>query len=595
MAQKPRIFDRLAGLETEYAVSIRPTSSDAPVPTRLEIYERVLVALSKQLPVVRAHHLKEGAFIATGGAVWFEADRLTGNGGLIEGSTPECRTPKEVIAFQRGQDRLLEEAAKRASFAGEIRLLKNDRDAFGNIYGAQENYDAEFASGFWLALWRLGLVSLVPLVLLTWLATSLVWALTLTYEYLAVGLLVPLGEFFLPPTLAARWLLGEDRAEERPFGAPCPAWLESLLLFAYRAVSAPLAGLLFVLLWLTGFRQVRRKMLSFFISRTILGGAGMLDGDGRFLLADKAPAINGMLGYGGFFHGRPLLLLGGFYKTLTLEAMFAPHEFFDLFANRQRLQIGIGDSNLCQAAEWLRVGTTMLVLDCLEAGELPETPRILRPVQALRTVCADTELVHALDTNQGPCTALQLQRFYCGACRRFLSRRSDAPTEAWQLLQLWEKTLDALEAHPRSLVGTLDWVTKRYLLENAPKTVSWEMLKKIDLKYHELSPEGYHRILCREADMGTTIVSEAEIERAMRLPPADTPASMRGRLIREFLSGDEPLAVNWKMVRIGHGIGSRTFRLADYHHEYAESNLNQQSETDPDKHPWNDDYDAGNE
>ena len=68
VASKPRVFDRLAGLETEYAVSIRPFSSDAYLPTRLEIYERVLVALSKKLPVVRAYHLKEGAFLATGGA-----------------------------------------------------------------------------------------------------------------------------------------------------------------------------------------------------------------------------------------------------------------------------------------------------------------------------------------------------------------------------------------------------------------------------------------------------------------------------------------------------------------------------------------------
>jgi hypothetical protein len=40
---------------------------------------------------------------------------------------------------------------------------------------------------------------------------------------------------------------------------------------------------------------------------------------------------------------------------------------------------------------------------------------------------------------------------------------------------------------------------------------------------------------------------------------------MRGRLVREFSTGDEPLAVNWKMVRIGRGPSARTYRLSDYH------------------------------
>jgi len=254
----------------------------------------------------------------------------------------------------------------------------------------------------------------------------------------------------------------------------------------------------------------------------------MLAEDGRFLLADKGPAMNGILGFGGFFHGRPIILLGDFYKRLVNDAIFAPHDYLDLFGGRQRLQIGIGDSNMCETAQWLRVGTTMLVLDCIEAGEMPDPPRIRRPIQALRAVCADTELGHAVETAQGPCSALQLQRFYWSACHRFLSRSDDAPEEAWELVRAWEQTLDALENDSRALVGSLDWVTKRFLLENAPRDSSHEALKKIDLKYHELSPEGYHRLL-NEQLSAPAIASEQEIERATRLPPGDSPAALRGR------------------------------------------------------------------
>lgn len=567
MANRSHIFARLAGLETEYAVAVKPlpatSGDDSLPPTKLEIYERVLVALSRQLPVVRAYHLKEGAFLATGGAVWLEADRLSGDGGMIEGATPECRSPREIVACQRAQDRLLEDAVKRCSFDCDIRLLKNDRDAHNNIYGAQENYEAEFASGFYLALWRVGLVLLFPLMLLTWIGMLLVSLVGLAYEFLAATLLAPLGDMFVPRGLVGRWLLGEDRARERPFGSPWPAWLETLSLLAERVVCGPIAGALYMLLLTVGFRRVRRQLLPFLISRPIIAGAGMLAGDGRFLLADKGPAMNGVLGFGGFFHGRPIILLGDFYKRLVNDAIFAPHDYLDLFGGRQRLQIGIGDSNMCQTAEWLRVGTTMLVLDCIEAGEMPEPPRIKRPIDALRAVCADTELGHSIETAQGPCTALRLQRFYCTACRRYLTRIGDSTREAWEVLRCWERTLDALENDARSLVGQLDWITKRFLLESAPHDSSYESLKKIDLKYHELSPDGYHRILSDSLEQ-QHIVDPDNVQRAMRLPPTNSPASMRGRLIREFAGGDEPLAVNWRMVRIGRGVGAKVYRLAEF-------------------------------
>ena len=49
-----------------------------------------------------------------------------------------------------------------AEVPGEFQLIKNDRDARDNVYGAQENYEAEIGRGFSLWLWRAGLVLLRP-------------------------------------------------------------------------------------------------------------------------------------------------------------------------------------------------------------------------------------------------------------------------------------------------------------------------------------------------------------------------------------------------------------------------------------------------
>ena len=42
----------------------------------------------------------------------FEAERPAAGGGLIEGATPECRGPREVLVYQRAQDRLEDRTAQ---------------------------------------------------------------------------------------------------------------------------------------------------------------------------------------------------------------------------------------------------------------------------------------------------------------------------------------------------------------------------------------------------------------------------------------------------------------------------------------------------
>ncbi len=64
----------------------------------------------------------------------------------IEASTPECFRVSEVITWERGMAYLLEEAlyiatlkARADGFHGEIDLLKNNMDMYGNTYGCHWN------------------------------------------------------------------------------------------------------------------------------------------------------------------------------------------------------------------------------------------------------------------------------------------------------------------------------------------------------------------------------------------------------------------------------------------------------------------------
>ena len=561
----PEVFQRLVGLETEYAIRAPSSSRPAASWSKFRHYEALVAALHRRVPTVPAKHFKEGVFTANGGAVWFEAERPAAGGGLIEGSTPECSSPREAVVYQRAQDSLLSECAA----AYDFQLLKNDRDASGNVYGAQESYETTLATGFWLLAWRVGLVLLFPLALFTWVGIFLCMFATLAYFALAALIYLPLKMLTGGRDWLALLLFGKDLVEGRENCVHVPVWLENVLQLVTRLLTAPLAASLYVMLRATAFRSVRRRLVPFLVSRPIIAGAGMLDGQGNFLIADKAPAMNCLVGFGGMIGDRPLFSMGHFFKAVYAEAWFSPREYAELFSTRHRLQIGLGDSNMCETAEYLRVGTTMLVLDAIEAGIFRKPPRVARPIRALHTICGDASLTAEVPLRDRQfVTALQLQRFYLAGCRTFLHQQENVPGEAWDVLRQWEQALEGLEQLaaegelPDGLVGSIDWVTKKYLLDQAGADSSWNQRKKIDLRYHELSDAGYFAML-ESTGLTSQIVDDDDVQRARRLPPANTPATTRGHYIREFAS-DEPVTANWKTVAIGHGWAARIVRLSRY-------------------------------
>lgn len=561
------IFSRLIGLETEYAVRFRPADSSAPRLSRYRIYEAVIASLKQRILTVRARHFKEGVFLANGGAVWFEAERPSAGGGLIEGATPECTTPRQLVAYQRAQDRLLAEACRTDQLPGDVYLIKNDRDAQDHVYGAQENYEANLASGSMLWIWRIGLVLLFPLAVITWIGIAACLLATLLY-FLSLWLFyVAIRRVVSDPQRLAAALFGADLAEGRSQCVNSPIWLESLLQIVARLVTAPFAVAFDSLIRCTVFREIRRQLIPFLATRPLIAGAGLVDRQGSYQLSDKAPAINSVLGFGGFWGNRPILNMGHFFKAIYARIWFSPREYGRLFSSRQRLQIGVGDSNMCEVAEYLRVGTTLLVLDMIEGGGLRVVPQMSSPIDALHTACRDLRLAEPAGRLDGvPATSLQIQRHYYDACCDFVARLDDAPQEARFLLNLWRDTLDGLEQYAEtgeirmSLVGSLDWVTKKYLIDQVGPEATWQQRKKIDIRYHELSSAGYFELLKR-AGLTATLIDEDVLERATRLPPPGTPATVRGHYIREFSTSDEAMTASWTNVVFGSGWNAQVIPL----------------------------------
>jgi proteasome accessory factor A len=307
------------------------------------------------------------------------------------------------------------------------------------------------------------------------------------------------------------------------------------------------------------FRRQRRQLLAFLVSRPVVAGAGTVLADGRFTLSPRALIINARNGTLTECF-RPVYSTGHVIKGMMLVLLGDAGSYRQLFRRRQRLQITVGDANMAQTAEYLKIGTTLLVLDAIEAGALAEAPQLRYPLRALRAVCADPGLRATVRLKGGGNrTALQIQRFYLDACRRFVDRSAVPHPEAQEILRSWDETLTALEEDPGRLIGKVDWVTKRYLLDSLGPDATPAQRRKLDLRYHELSREGYYLQL-EAAGVAPTLVEPEEVLEAIDAPPEGTPATVRGQVIRKYAQAPIVLA-SWHTVLVHDGHRRRVVRL----------------------------------
>jgi proteasome accessory factor A len=351
----------------------------------------------------------------------------------------------------------------------------------------------------------------------------------------------------------AYWITNDD--EDSPF----PVWIEAVLTVFVVVALAPGYVLLAALLALMELRRTQERLLAFLASRAVLGGSGWLDAQGRFHLTEKASTRRTIWTEYLPDWSRPVFPSGHFFKMM---AVFPPR-WRDLLRGRQRLQISLGDSNLCEEAEYLRVATTLLVLDAIEAGALRHAPILCRPLSALHQLSRDPTLTRRVAVRSGHrLTALEIQRFYLEACRRFVAQSADPPPEAMDVLRRWADVLDQLTTDRSALVGRLDWVTKQFFLERAGAGLPWAARKKIDLRYHELSPSGYWTRL-QAMGLSAALTTAAEVDQAMRCPPPSSPALQRAHYIREFSGSNTLLKVGWRFLEIIKDGATETIELRD--------------------------------
>ncbi|MCY3005496.1 MAG: proteasome accessory factor PafA2 family protein [Planctomycetota bacterium] len=512
-------------------------------------FSAILRSIQERLPIAPSDQALRW-FLANGSSLSLEmggsADLSTA---LIEVATPETRSPREVVCYQLANEQLLQEALEANRPVQTWSLIKSNSDAYGHTLGQHESYDMRIAQGPWLLAWWIGLtLLLLPLIVYRCLASL----------WLGSMLLLSLG---LRGLRVADWGASKSSADkldpltssERLLGFPMAPWQWLLGAWGLRQLHAPIVWLFGRLLSFVALRPHRRNASAFLATRCLLDGAGYLDPESKFWISSRAALVDREIGFGSYNAHRPMFRCDPLLRKLLSGPYWSLANFFELLRPIQRIEIAIGDSGMCQQSQWLRIGSTALVLDWIEQNRSVQAIQLRSATAAIREYARDWMLVRSMPDRAGvDHKSRDISRIYLRTLKSWLEKKSDVPREAWEIIELWQMTLNQIEAMPKNqnqppmlLVGRIDWISKLWLLQQLGKDTDWSVKKKIDIRYHELSFEGYFRQLIDNLQL-SPLISEREIQRSMRMPPADSPAWRRGNWIREFADSESKIVVGWE-------------------------------------------------
>jgi proteasome accessory factor A len=130
-------MERVIGIETEYATVWH---GEGGPPSRQTIFEALAAGVLAQLDAEVS--VDTSSFLPNGGRLYFDDETQPPGSGLVEWSTPECRTVTEAVLYDLAGQQLLARSIPFAEdeLGGRLILLKNNRDGAGHTYGCHENY-----------------------------------------------------------------------------------------------------------------------------------------------------------------------------------------------------------------------------------------------------------------------------------------------------------------------------------------------------------------------------------------------------------------------------------------------------------------------
>ncbi len=214
----------------------------------------------------------------------------------------------------------------------------------------------------------------------------------------------------------------------------------------------------------------------------------------------------------------------------------------------RRLHLLHGDTNVLPTSLLLKVGTTSLVLDLLELNAVPKIV-LADAVVAFRNLSHQPEGPWLVQLADGRCAdAVHLLQEYHAAAKSELKGRDQ---ETDDLIQIWGDVLQALATKPDTLIGKVDWITKRWLLQQFcdQEKIAWNhpWLKSQDLEYHQVDPSRSLGLALAQTPKPWEL-SHKEINEATLAAPHNTRAAVRSQAMQLLKNEGCSYYIDWEII-----------------------------------------------
>ena len=293
------------------------------------------------------------------------------------------------------------------------------------------------------------------------------------------------------------------------------------------------------------FEEVTESIIPFLITRQIFCGAGKWISSSKganFQISQRAEHMWESVS-SATTRSRPII-----------NTRDEPHADPDEY---RRLHIIVGDSNMSETTTVLKVATTELMLRAAELGLLKDKFTIENPIKTIREISNDLKFRNSFRLSSGrEITALQMQNEMYDIVLSMpgLDEILEKPFYRYAL-NLWRRSLDALESHDYSLVDMeLDWMIKRKFMNSYKEKHQLNDMDSrlilLDISYHNIRKDRGLFYILEKSGMARTLITNNDVNSAMENPPETTRAALRGRFIKVAQEKKRDFTVDWVNLKI---------------------------------------------
>ena len=229
-----------------------------------------------------------------------------------------------------------------------------------------------------------------------------------------------------------------------------------------------------------------------------------------------------------------------------------PHADGDVY---RRLHVIVGDSNMSEVSNILKLGTAAVLLRMLESPDVRWPDLTLAdPIRAIRTISSDVTGRRTVPLRNGrEMCALDMQEVLAGMASDFRATHGLDEEES-AVLDLWIDVLAMIRSQDERLGRILDWAIKRRVITGLTKRHSCGLddprVSALDLMYHDINPSrGVHNTM-RTRNLVDSRFSPEQVMSAGSVAPSRTRARLRGRFVSAASAAGADFSVDWVHLKL---------------------------------------------